>query len=349
MAILQGCRSADVEPLLPHKFEVVITIKLPEIQRSSPEPIAVTFSAQTTAARSASLNAGISSLPTSGDLPSVLTQAAASMNGALAITNISSTEYISKFTPDVLTNLSLKGVLPPALQTKFNELVKTPDLQAYLSGFSPATVNGQEINASSTTVTYPRSIPEITEPVSITSIINALPSKAVSPASNELLQTANKLLTSKAQEFEKSRAEQISRIDSAYDQEKIKIAKEFQDELNRISAKYTALMDGTNQNFTANTNALKAAKSRLNDQYYNLLTALLYTLYSNHQQANHILHAIDNNALVITMEFKNLSATITRNTDIKSVNASFNETLKSTQDLILKLYQSSNDTQGSGQ
>ncbi|GAB3490166.1 hypothetical protein GCM10027341_01560 [Spirosoma knui] len=271
------------------------------------------------------------------------------MNGALVITNISPSQFINEFTPDVLTNLSLKGELPATLQAKVNELIKTPNLRAYLSSSSSATVNGQEIDATSTTITYPRSIPEIIKPISITSTQNSLPSKAVSPASNELLQRLNRLLRSKVQEFEESRTKQISRIDSAYDQEKIRISKELQNESNQISAKYIEKIGAVNQIFITNINALKIARPRLNDQTYNLITALVYTIYSTQQQTNYNLRTTDNNALRIAADLKYLSATITRDTDINSVNVSFNDTLKSTQDLIIKLYQSSNDTQGSGQ
>ena len=341
LLVVYACRNQDAQPLKPFAFDALKNLSLPNAKVSAPTPVVVTPSSVTNSAQWSQVVSGIADIANSGQVSSAVQQAAADMSNALSSAGVDRANFVSRFTAQVITNLTSGGTLPADLQNSVNALAGSQSIQSYLTTFTYPKVNGTEIG--------PMTV--FTPPAGVTNFVLPIAAKPINyTGSDACYKSANDLFDQKISGLENDRSNQVANTDATYNQAKTNAEAEVSGCLSGSLSKYSPLVNSAKQeldNVLANLNAALNASRKIDQTTYSLLVALTYLHYSHQIQVYFKVQTADINTCAVTSVAKIAAAKYARDTDVNSINDNFNTTIKMAQQLVLELYDSCHN-QGSG-
>ena len=339
MAIgLHNCTPPNEEPSSEYLFNDLRNLKMPETKLRLAAPTTVTPASVTSSTLASAVTSGIATIPSSGQVPPVVTQAISGANGALAAAGTSAGAIVSGFTPEVLTTLTNTGQLPANLQGPIAALRNNSSLQPYFPVATLPRVNGQTVTPTTITLPTPTA-PPITPAVVLTPV-NYTGPDACSKQANDLFDNVTRDLNT-------NRVAQIAGINSTYSQDKAGADNDVNTCSVNTQDKYRQLTTAARSGLDASLASLQAARSILGEANYATLVALTYIQYSNLIIIYTDFQKAELNTCVIARDARIASAVVARDTNIGLINEAFNTTVRTAQALVLQLLDSCHN-QGSG-
>lgn len=336
--VLYQCSPPQEEPLVDYLFKDLRELRMPETKLRVAAPTVITPATVTASPLATSVNNGIASIPSSGQVPPVVNQAISDANGAFSAAGTSAAALASAFTPDVVTTLTNSGQLPGNLQGPIAALRANSTLQPYYPTFSLPQVNGQTVTP--TTISLPTASPGPITPAVVLTPVNY-------NGPDACFKQANDLFDNVTRDLNNSRLSQISSVTSTYATEKSSADSEVTGCAAGVQAKYAQLISTARSALNTNLANIQAARSTLGEASYTTLVALTYVQYANLIILYYDLQKAELNACVIAREVRTAEAVVVRDANISSINETFNNTIRTAQALVLQILDSCHN-QGSG-
>ncbi len=335
---LHNCTPPNESPAIDYLFNDLRNLKMPETKLRVAAPTNVTPATVTSSTLATAVSNGIASIPSSGQVPPVVSQAISDANQAFAAVGTSAGAIVSAFTPEVVIALTNTGQLPSNLQGTVAALRNNSTLRPYFPTFTLPQVNGQPISPNTTSLPLPT-------PGPITPAVVLKPVNYTGP--DACFKQANDLFDQVTANLNSDRLSQISSVTSTYGQEKSAADGDVNSCATSVPDKYRQLIASARSGLDASLNNLVAARPILGDANYTTLVALTYIQYSNLILLYYDLQKAELNTCVIARDVRIASALVAREANISLINEAFNNTVRTAQALVLQLLDSCHN-QGSG-
>jgi hypothetical protein len=336
--LLYQCKAPSEEPSLEFLFRDLRNLKMPEPNLRVATPTVVTPATVNSSTLAAAVTSGIASIPSSGQVPAVVSQAVSNANAAFAAASIAPSTIIAGFTPEAITTLTNSGQLPGSLQGVINNLRGNGTLQPYYPTSALPQVNGQTVTPTTTTLPTPT-------PPAITPAVVLVPVNY--SGSDACFKEANDLFDSVTQGLNTTRLSQIGSVTASYSSEKASADNEVASCATSTQDKYRQLIAAAKTALDASVASLQAAQPTLGGANYTTLLALTYVQYANLILLYNDLQKAELNTCVIARDARIAAAVVARDTNISLINEAFNNTVRTAQALVLQLLDSCHN-QGSG-
>lgn len=335
---LHNCTPPNESPTPEYLFTDLRNLKMPETKLRVAAPTNVTPATVTSSTLATAVSNGIASIPSSGQVPPVVSQAIADANQAFAEAGTSAGAIVGAFTPEVVIALTNTGQLPSGLQSTVAALRTNSTLRPYFPTFTLPQVNG--VPVSSSTLSIPLPTPGPISPAVLLRRVNYAGSDAC-------LKQANDLFDQVTANLDSDRGSQGENVNNNYNQEKAAADADVNGCGNSIPDKYRQLIAAARSGLDVSLSNLVAARPILGDANYNTLVALTYIQYSNLILLYFDLQKAELNTCVIARNVRIASAFVARNANISQINEAFNAVVRTAQGIVLQLLDSCHN-QGSG-
>ena len=335
---LHNCTPPNETPATEYLFTDLRNLKMPETKLRVAAPTNVTPATVTSSTLATAVSNGIASIPSSGQVPPVVSQAIADANQAFAEAGTSAGAIVGAFTPEVVIALTNTGQLPSSLQGTVAALRTNSTLRPYFPTFTLPQVNGQPI--SPTTLSVPVPTPGPVTPAVVLTPVNYTGPDACFKQANDLFDQVTANVNS-------DRVSQVANVNNSYDQEKAAADGDVNSCAGSVPDKYRQLIAAARSGLDVSLSNLVAARPILGDANYTTLVALTYIQYSNLILLYFDLQKAELNTCVIARDVRIASAVVARNANISLINEAFNTIVRTAQGIVLQLLDSCHN-QGSG-
>jgi hypothetical protein len=345
-----ACQYQDVGPLVPNRYGALRDLKLPANQTSAPVSVPVIASTVTVPAQTNAVYSGIATLGATSQTPAALVKVVSDLNSVLSNMGVTANELVAGFTPQVVATLTSVGTLPNPVQAIVSAVNSNQTMRPYAATYTFPKVAGQDIGTATTTIKLPDLIGSFVTPISASLVISEAQVKPYAYVGNDATfnEAVNVFMTT-VKSLETSRLDQLSLVNAVYTSTQKTADTDLANCQSSNPSKYNSLVANTLQSLNGNIGFLNVNKSRLGDAAYTTLMAFLYTQYTAQIQIYYQLQAADTNACKITADAKNRYITIYRDTNLNTINDTFNKTILQAQAFLKDIHDESPQNQGSGQ
>lgn len=349
IVIVIACQHQDAGPLVPNRYGTLRDFKFPANQLSASVSVSVTASTIIVPAPTNAVYSGIATISAVAQTPAAVTKAVSDINSVLTNVGITANQVVADFTPQVVATLASAGTSPSTIQTIVSAIASNPTTQPYMPTYTRPKINGQDIGPT-TTIKLPDLITTFIEPVSVSAVINNTQTKPYAYVGNDVtFKETNDVFASTVKKLDDARLDQISLVNAVYTSTQKTVDTDLPSCQATNTSKYNSFIANAIQNLNTSIGYLNAGKNRIGDAAYNTLMAFLYVQYTAQVQIYFQLQAADANACKITADAKTRYITLYRDTNLNTINDTFNKSVLQAQDLLTQIYNESSENQGSGQ
>jgi hypothetical protein len=312
-AVLASCKTQDVSSVTPFKytFKGLSDTKLPDVKPTAPAAVSVTAASVTIPEQAAAVNAGLSNIAATGQVPAAVQQAATDVNKAVPAATM--TQLSSAMTPEALKSVASSGKIPADWKANMTAIANNPALKAYMPSYTLPVVNGKAVSGRVGTVAVVEAVAVVYAPTNVTDD----PCQAA----------ANADYNAAAQNLTATRDAQAGVVNANFTTQQTAIQGETAPCKTSATTKGTTLMGAAQQTLTGQLNNLSAAQQILGDDATSALTIMTVAAYSGAQDAITTVQSAETKACDVVADAKTTNAKAAQQTDLNQINTNYNNAL----------------------